>query len=88
MIASIDLYFYNFLQRFNVALTRAKSKLIVIGCPLVLRYDRQWLTLIDFCQDRNAYFGGTFDRRTDAEKTEIINRVNGVHFRDTQYDHQ
>ncbi|KAF2895534.1 hypothetical protein ILUMI_10639 [Ignelater luminosus] len=75
-------------KRFNVALTRAKSKLIVIGCPLVLKTDKRWLALIDFCQERNAYFGGKFDRRTDAERIDIINRISGVHFKDSQYDHE
>lgn len=72
-------------KRFNVALTRAMSKLIIIGCPNVLRYDTNWLKYIEFCEQRNAYFGAKFDRRTDEVKQEVINRVSHVHSRDVQY---
>ena len=36
-----------FPQRFNVAITRAKALLIVIGNPYVLCHDEHWRRLVD-----------------------------------------
>lgn len=48
--------FYSF-QRFNVATTRAKALLIVVGDPNVLRRDYCWRNLIELCRDNNACVG-------------------------------
>ena len=42
-------------QRFNVAVTRAKCLLIVVGDARLLKRDKHWCTLIKLCQD-NASF--------------------------------
>lgn len=47
-------------KRFNVAITRAKALLIVVGNPHVLRCDPHWYALLKFCLDNGAYTGLQF----------------------------
>ena len=47
-------------KRFNVAITRAKALLIVVGCPEVLAVDVNWRALIALCQRKGAYTGVPF----------------------------
>lgn len=73
----------------NVALTRAKSKLIVIGNPHILGNtynpknqgsgDKNWEFYIKFCETKQAFFGGQYLRRTDKVKDDIINRFSKIH---------
>lgn len=44
-------------KRFNVAVTRAKALLIVVGNPHVLNSDRHWRRLLHFCIERSGYTG-------------------------------
>jgi len=44
-------------NRINVALTRAKALLIVVGDPHMLAMDRNWKTVLVDCIKRNAYAG-------------------------------
>ena len=44
-------------KRFNVAVTRAMSLLIVIGDPHLLGADTTWRTFIEHCIKKNAYTG-------------------------------
>ncbi|GAB6020040.1 hypothetical protein CHUAL_002787 [Chamberlinius hualienensis] len=44
-------------KRFNVALTRAQSLLIVVGNPFILIRDLYWRRLISFCLTNEAYVG-------------------------------
>lgn len=48
--------FFN-LQRFNVAITRAKSLLITVGNPNILQSDNCWKELRNYCMKNNAYVG-------------------------------
>jgi hypothetical protein len=43
-----------FLFRFNVAITRMKALLIVVGNPLLLRIDPYWKRLIDYAYDNGT----------------------------------
>lgn len=45
-----------FFQRFNVAVTRAIAKLIVVGNPLVLYTDENWSSLMEHCKANNAFY--------------------------------
>ena len=44
-------------KRFNVATTRAKSLMIVIGDPNVLMHDPNWLALLHYVRDNNGCAG-------------------------------
>ncbi|XP_049877513.1 putative helicase mov-10-B.1 [Pectinophora gossypiella] len=44
-------------KRFNVALTRAKAKLIIVGNPACLIRDVKWRMYMEYCRDLNCYFG-------------------------------
>ncbi|KAH3800819.1 putative helicase MOV-10 [Dreissena polymorpha] len=44
-------------KRFNVAMTRARALLIVIGNPITLEQDECWKTFIDYCDENNAFKG-------------------------------
>lgn len=51
--ASRSFGFLNDYQRFNVAITRAKELLIVIGNPELLMRDKNWRELIRFARKTN-----------------------------------
>ncbi|KAK4766707.1 hypothetical protein SAY87_008349 [Trapa incisa] len=44
-------------RRFNVAITRAKSLLIIIGNPHIVSKDEYWDKLLRYCSDGNSYMG-------------------------------
>ncbi|XP_032376607.1 putative helicase mov-10-B.1 [Etheostoma spectabile] len=44
-------------KRFNVAVTRAKALLIVVGNPRVLNTDPTWAHFIQYCRDEGGYDG-------------------------------
>ncbi|XP_063831408.1 putative helicase mov-10-B.1 [Ostrinia nubilalis] len=44
-------------KRFNVAITRAKAKIIIIGNPTCLTRDRKWRTYMDLCKEFDCFFG-------------------------------
>ncbi|BBN09990.1 hypothetical protein MPTK1_5g00070 [Marchantia polymorpha subsp. ruderalis] len=44
-------------KRFNVAITRAKAMLVVVGHPLVLAQDENWSELLRYCLVRDAFRG-------------------------------
>ncbi|XP_038206688.1 putative helicase mov-10-B.1 [Zerene cesonia] len=44
-------------KRYNVTLTRAKAKLIIIGNPTCLVRDLKWRKYMDFCKQNHCYFG-------------------------------
>lgn len=50
-------------KRFNVAITRAKAKVIIIGNPLCLEKDVKWRAYMQKCRDLGTYHG--FDPEED-----------------------
>ncbi|XP_065103211.1 putative helicase mov-10-B.1 [Paramisgurnus dabryanus] len=44
-------------KRFNVAVTRAKALLIVVGNPIILKTDANWGRFIDYCDENRSYKG-------------------------------
>lgn len=54
-------------RRFNVAVTRAQSVLVLVGNPWLLRRDECWRELIAFCVARGAYRGPDLDAAADEQ---------------------
>ena len=50
-------------RRFNVAVTRAKSMLIVVGDPHLLKRNKNWKALIKFCLEKGGYTGCKFSKQ-------------------------
>lgn len=44
-------------KRFNVAITRAQSLLIIVGDPYLLYHDEHWKELVSYCLENGAYCG-------------------------------
>ena len=60
-------------KRFNVAVTRAKSLLIVVGNPRVLETDtKNWLPLLKFCKSKNSWVGEDWDEGTSPESDDDV----------------
>ncbi|XP_026734612.1 putative helicase mov-10-B.2 [Trichoplusia ni] len=62
-------------KRFNVAITRAKAKVIIIGNPLCLERDSKWQMYIQKCRELGTYHG--FDSRDfdDERCREIVDSI-------------
>ncbi|TNN84298.1 putative helicase mov-10-B.2 [Liparis tanakae] len=52
-----NLGFVKNVKRFNVAVTRAKALLIVVGNPRMLSTDPTWARFIEYCRDEGGYGG-------------------------------
>lgn len=55
-------------KRFNVAMTRAKALLIVVGNPHILSIDPRWRKFIQHCYDNGSMKGARFEPLKDFEK--------------------
>ncbi|XP_075982823.1 putative helicase mov-10-B.2 [Anticarsia gemmatalis] len=63
-------------KRFNVAITRAKAKLIIIGNPLCLERDMKWRLYIDKCRELGTLHG--FDSETvkqNDNSQEVLTKI-------------
>lgn len=47
-------------RRLNVAITRARALLIILGNPKLLILDPYWRNVVTYCIDHNAYTGCNF----------------------------
>ncbi|KAM7006470.1 putative helicase mov-10-B.1 [Tautogolabrus adspersus] len=54
-------------KRFNVAITRAKSLLIVVGNPVIFSKEPTWRDFIDFCVKNGGYNGCDFKKAEGEE---------------------
>ena len=73
----IKLIFNLFVQRFNVAVTRAKALLIVVGNPYLLRMDPSWNQLLQYVIEKGGYTGCYMDAEKE-EDLDIIERLAAV----------
>lgn len=63
-------------KRFNVAVTRAKALLIVVGNPLVLSADPTWARFVEYCKDEGGYTGFT---HAEEDEGEIVVRLSELY---------
>ncbi|KFO86227.1 Putative helicase MOV-10, partial [Buceros rhinoceros silvestris] len=54
-------------KRFNVAITRAKALLIVVGNPAVLSKDPHWQRFLRYCRQEGGYTGYPYEDESPAE---------------------
>ncbi|XP_042480863.1 probable RNA helicase SDE3 [Macadamia integrifolia] len=55
-------------RRFNVAITRAKSLLIIVGNPHIICKDPYWAKILWHCSDNNSYQGCPLPERLEDPK--------------------
>lgn len=67
-------------KRFNVAVTRAKALLIVIGCPQILQLDKHWNKLLTFVRERKGYCGAPMTEETQ-DYDDILRRFDMLNLR-------
>ncbi|XP_036955977.1 putative helicase mov-10-B.1 [Acanthopagrus latus] len=65
-------------KRFNVAVTRARSLLIVVGNPVILSKDSTWKKFITYCVNEKGYTG--FDFRDADGEDDIVSRLANLKF--------
>lgn len=66
-------------KRFNVAVTRAKALLIVVGNPRVLETDtKNWLPLLRFCKNNNSWLGEDWDEGASISSSESDDDEQGM----------
>ncbi|XP_059188318.1 putative helicase mov-10-B.2 [Centropristis striata] len=58
-------------KRFNVAVTRAKALLIVVGNPRLLNQDETWGEFINYCRDQGGYDGDEYVE----EEEDVVERL-------------
>ncbi|XP_063049770.1 putative helicase mov-10-B.1 [Engraulis encrasicolus] len=63
-------------KRFNVAMTRAKALLIVVGNPVILRTDPTWGRFLEYCTSESGYTGFDFSTTEGAE--EVVARLQAL----------
>ncbi|KAM9217342.1 LOW QUALITY PROTEIN: helicase MOV-10 [Leptosomus discolor] len=54
-------------KRLNVAITRAKALLIVVGNPAVLSKDHHWQRFLRYCREEGGYTGYPYEEESPAE---------------------
>lgn len=65
--ADFNLGFLKNPKRFNVATTRAKALLIVVGNPIILDKDPNWSRFLKYCSDNGGYTGFPYQEDYMAE---------------------
>ena len=58
-------------KRFNVAITRAKALLIIVGNPHILSQDKDWAALLAFAREKGCYTGCPYDQVLLIFKTDF-----------------
>ena len=65
-------------QRFNVAVTRAKCLLIVVGNPLLMAKDEHWGSFLKMCVERGGYDGTPLPEDCSSAKPKTARRPRRV----------
>ncbi|XP_062852676.1 putative helicase mov-10-B.1 [Trichomycterus rosablanca] len=60
-------------KRFNVAMTRAKALLIVVGNPVILNKNPIWNRFIHYCEQEQSYTG--FDYKDAEGEDDLVTRL-------------
>ncbi|CAK9869733.1 unnamed protein product [Sphagnum jensenii] len=58
-------------KRFNVAITRAKAMMVVVGHPVLLAADDNWLQLLKYCVSRGTYRGYMSDQFPGSSRSSL-----------------
>ncbi|KTG05454.1 hypothetical protein cypCar_00026264 [Cyprinus carpio] len=61
------------IKRFNVAMTRAKALLVVVGNPVILSKDPTWQRFIRYCELEQGYTG--FDYKDAEGEEDVVSRL-------------
>uniref|UniRef100_A0A9J7XRF5 RNA helicase n=2 Tax=Cyprinus carpio TaxID=7962 RepID=A0A9J7XRF5_CYPCA len=67
-------------KRFNVAVTRAKSLLIMVGNPIILQTDTTWGRFINYCIEEKGYTG--YDISNLEETDAVVERLLALNIRE------
>ena len=59
-------------KRFNVAITRAKALLIIVGNPHILSQDPSWADLLSYAKEMGCYTGCPYDQETDDDLDDVL----------------
>ena len=65
-------------KRFNVAITRAKALLIIIGNLHILSQDPAWADLLTYAREQGCYTGCPYDQETDEDLDRLETRMRGL----------
>lgn len=60
-------------KRFNVAMTRSKALLVVVGNPVILKKNPTWERFIQYCEDEGGYVG--FDYNDAEGEEDVVTRL-------------
>lgn len=73
-------------KRFNVAVTRAKALLILVGCPEILALDDHWGRLMDYAHQMGGFCGRPFPQVTEDSLDDLLQRFSELDLRPTLYE--
>ncbi|XP_034626490.1 helicase MOV-10 [Trachemys scripta elegans] len=65
-------------KRFNVAITRAKALLIIVGNPTVLSKDPHWNTFLRYCTAKGGYTGCPYAEES-LEEDILLEELSSLH---------
>ncbi|CAH1266453.1 MOV10 [Branchiostoma lanceolatum] len=75
-----NLGFLNNPKRFNVAITRAKALLIVVGNPYTLSRDEHWERFLEYCLEKGGYHPDSCEFQFREDHVEdVLQRFAAVH---------